>query len=363
MTWEDTLMIRTASLAALGAAATLAFAQSAEPPKVAPGNPAPATDFSGWVKGTPIYEFEAGKTYVVEFWATWCGPCITSIPHLTKLQKENPEVTFIGFAVWEREKETETIDEQVRKFVAKFGDKMDYKVAIDSAEKHMAENWMTAAEQNGIPTAFIVQDKQVVWVGHPMSLDEPLAAVVNGTHDVAKAREDFMAGIMEGREMAAAQQMVASLRKDYADGKKAEAIAGLKKLGADKPQLRASAQNAILSAMASDKNPGLQAEIDAMLGDQNALPILAQFAYSQSRAANGDKAMAAKIAEAVFKATDDPISLYYAGMACEGCEDFKGSKMVYEKAIAQLNGQPDGPNTLLGVLKSRLAAVSAKAGQ
>jgi thiol-disulfide isomerase/thioredoxin len=350
-------------LAAIAAAASLAFAQSSEPPKVAPGSPAPATDFSGWVKGTPVYEFEAGKTYVVEFWATWCGPCITSIPHLTKLQKENPEVTFIGFAVWEREKETETIDEQVRKFVGKFGGRMDYKVAIDTAEKHMAESWMTAAEQNGIPTAFIVQDKQIVWVGHPMSLDEPLAAVVNGTHDVAKAREEFMAGIMEGREMAAAQEMIASLRKDYAAGKKTEAIAGLKKLGAEKPQLAGSTRSAVLALMASDKNPGLQAEIDAMLGDKASHQALAQFAYTQSRSANGDKAMAAKFAEAVFKATDDPISLYYAGMACEGCEDFKGSKMVYEKAIAQLAGQDDGPNTLLGVLKARLAAVSAKAGQ
>ena len=27
------------------------------------------------------------KVFVVEFWATWCGPCKVSIPHLTGLQK------------------------------------------------------------------------------------------------------------------------------------------------------------------------------------------------------------------------------------------------------------------------------------
>ncbi len=356
-------MIRTGVVSALALGmASLAFAQSAEPPKVMPGNPAPATDFSGWVKGTPVYSFEPGKTYVVEFWATWCGPCITSIPHLTKLQKENPEVTFIGFAVWERGSETKTIDEQVRQFVAKFGDKMDYKVAMDTADGFMAENWMTAAEQNGIPTAFIVQDQKVVWVGHPMSMDAPLAAVIDGTHDLEAAKRDFMKGVNENREYAANQQLLASLRKSYDEGKKEEAIAGLKKMAAEKPAMKQAATSALMGMLAKDNRAEFDKLVDSMMaeGEANHASI-ANFAYGQSR--TGDKTLAVALADRVFKASSNPIALYYAGMACEGCDDFKGSKMVYEKAIAQMDGQPDGPNTLLGVLKARLAVVAAKVTQ
>ncbi len=153
------------------------------------GDPAPKLQVQKFVKGAPVASFEKGKNYVVEFWATWCGPCRTTIPHLTELQKKNPDVTFIGVSVWERDQAG------VEPFVRQMGDKMDYRVALDSIPAGgdgnkgvMANTWMKAADQNGIPAAFIVNKEGVIaWIGHPMAMDEPLKKIVAGNWDVKAA--------------------------------------------------------------------------------------------------------------------------------------------------------------------------------
>src|SRR5207237_1141159 len=95
--------------------------------ELAIGDAAPKIEVQEFVKGQPVKQFEKGKIYVVEFWATWCAPCRESIPHLTKLQKENKQVTVLGVSVDEETK-------VVKPFVEKLGDEMDYRVAIDARE-------------------------------------------------------------------------------------------------------------------------------------------------------------------------------------------------------------------------------------
>lgn len=131
------------------------------------GDPAPPIAADAWVKGQAVSTFEKGRVYVVEFWATWCGPCRESIPHLTQLQKKyKNDLTIIGMASSERRPKEGEADKRldtVKEFVTKQGAKMDYHVAFD-ANRAMSKAWMEPAAQQYIPTAFVVgADGKIAW--------------------------------------------------------------------------------------------------------------------------------------------------------------------------------------------------------
>lgn len=184
-------IIASASLLAISAL-SLAQDPAAKPFPLMVGDAPPALKVGKWIKREPVKAFEPGKVYVVEFWATWCGPCRVSIPHLTELQKKHSDVTFIGVDAFEDDRKL------AEPFVKEMGEKMDYTIAQDMAiegatserDGEMARAWMDASGQMGIPTAFIIgKDSHVEWIGHPMNMDEPLDKVVAGTWN----RDEFAA--------------------------------------------------------------------------------------------------------------------------------------------------------------------------
>ena len=48
----------------------------------------PVYEFNGF---SPLLEQKDGRTYVINFWATWCKPCVEEIPHFIKLADELKE--------------------------------------------------------------------------------------------------------------------------------------------------------------------------------------------------------------------------------------------------------------------------------
>ncbi len=146
------------------------------------GDPAAKLTIKDWVKGQPVDVTDGKHIYVVEFWATWCGPCKVSIPHLTEMQAKFKDkgVVFVGIS--------DEAADTVKPFVEKMAEKMAYTVACDD-ERKSNEGYMAAFDQNGIPTAFVVgKDKKILWLGHPMSdLESTLESVIKGTYNLADA--------------------------------------------------------------------------------------------------------------------------------------------------------------------------------
>lgn len=170
-----------------------AMAQEQQAATLKVGDKAPNLTIENWVKGDKVEKFETGKVYVIEFWATWCGPCIKNIPHLTDLQKEfkDKKVTVIGVAASERGSDAKSMLSGVENFVKKQGDKMTYTVAYDS-DKSMSKDWMRAANQGGIPCAFLVgSDGKIAWIGHPANgLDEQIKKAVKANKQTSMKDSD-----------------------------------------------------------------------------------------------------------------------------------------------------------------------------
>lgn len=168
------------------------FVEEVRLPELFIGSKAPKLQIAKFVKGDSVQDFEPGKVYIVEFWATWCGPCIAAFPHLTDLQEQyKDKAQFIGVNIWEGVDDQAQRIEKVEGFVADQGDRMGYTVAVEN-ETAMADTWMRPAGQTGIPAAFIVDGTgSIAWIGHPMGIDEPLKQVIDGKLDTKKAVEEY----------------------------------------------------------------------------------------------------------------------------------------------------------------------------
>lgn len=157
------------------------------------GDPAPPLSYSKVLKGKNV-SLSDDKITVLEFWATWCVPCIAAMPHLSELSEQYSDaINVIAINVMERtgDQPYSVAIPKVAEFVEKMGDKMKFNVVADDDEKNMDMRWLRAAGIEGIPATIVVKDKKIYWIGHPMFLDNVLKEITNGSFDLLERKKEY----------------------------------------------------------------------------------------------------------------------------------------------------------------------------
>jgi len=147
------------------------------------GDVAPPLLVAEWCDGEPLASFPSGRVTVVVFWGTWCHPCITSIPELSRLQQIFSEaVAIIGVS----REEPETIHrflQRKNESGTSWADTIRFRIARDEGNA-MWSTYVWASGQRGIPAAFVVgKTGRLEWIGYPWDLEWVLEQVVNDRYD------------------------------------------------------------------------------------------------------------------------------------------------------------------------------------
>ncbi|MGY4384892.1 thiol-disulfide isomerase/thioredoxin [Pedobacter sp. UYP24] len=134
------------------------------------GEIAPELSIKDWIKNVPDSKDLKGKFIVIDFWATWCAPCLETLPHMNTLVEQNKSRKDLVFLALTDEKK-----DKVNSLLKRVS--FSAAVVTDPTRKIFDEYKI-----DQIPTCVIIDDKsKIKWVGHPSKLNNQIIQnILNG---------------------------------------------------------------------------------------------------------------------------------------------------------------------------------------
>lgn len=144
-----------------------------------------------WLSGQPVLEFEPGRFYLVEFWASWCGNCIGEMQHLSELQERYGAAGLTVVSMTSMDADNPR--EDILAFVAQHASDVPFPLGLD-ASGDAWKVYMQASGQAGLPAAFLVdRTGRIADISHPSDMVIPIARLAAGTWDPVEGPKDIKA--------------------------------------------------------------------------------------------------------------------------------------------------------------------------
>ncbi|MCG3122288.1 MAG: hypothetical protein GIKADHBN_00669 [Phycisphaerales bacterium] len=186
--------------------------ERAEPASLVTGDPAPPVVAAEWLRGPPVTAYEPGTVYVIDFWSSWCGPCLASLPLLDDLVGRH-QGRVVALAVTRIEEDNSPSD--IRRTARElFPADSSVRVAIDSSDAS-TRAFRSAVRDAALPRTFIVdQHGRLAWWGHPVDAAPIVDAVLAERWDLDAARRaDLEAAEQRAFSNRLVQQYIAAINR------------------------------------------------------------------------------------------------------------------------------------------------------
>lgn len=123
------------------------------------GDKAPPLSITDWLANVPTNKTLEGRPIVIDFWATWCGPCIKAVPHFNELRREfatNEELLFLSMSDEKPDKVNRSLN------------RINFRSTVVTDQLGKTQE---ALQINAIPVTYLIDKAGIIqWIGSPEML-------------------------------------------------------------------------------------------------------------------------------------------------------------------------------------------------